>query len=510
MPSDDAAGSALSLRAGVHRNINSTRLYVRREGAPRPGAAYVLYWMQIHRRLHSNFALEYAVSWANALGLPLLIYEGLRCDYPWASDRFQTFIFQGMAEHAANLDAGGLNYYCYAEDRPGAGAGLLEALAEDAALLISDEFPAFIMPIHNRAVARSLRIPFATVDANGVIPMALSEKAPYSAYIFRQTLQKRFQECWRHPPQRDPLASLRNRAAVTLPPALLQRWPDARGQLADIRSFVSSLPIDHSVAALPIAGARAAALERLHTFCTTQLLEYADRRNDPDAEATSRLSPYLHFGKISAFEMTAAVFAMQPEQWRIEERGYNGGSRGYFGGHPSVDAFLDEALTWRETGYHFCHHERRYDRFDSLPDWARQTLKAHARDRREHLYDLQQFEAAQTHDPIWNAAQRQLRQEGYIHNYLRMLWGKKILEWTRDPLEALEVMIELNNKYSIDGRNPNSYSGIFWTLGRFDRPWQERPIFGQIRYMSSEMTRKKVRLQDYLRRFGEADLFSRA
>jgi len=170
---------------------------------------------------------------------------------------------------------------------------------------------------------------------------------------------------------------------------------------------------------------------------------------------------------------------------------------------PSAEAFLDQIVTWRELGYNFCAKRSDFDRFESLPEWARNTLAKHAADPRAVVYDLESFAAARTHDPLWNAAQTQLRVEGRIHNYLRMLWGKKILEWTRFPEDALDVMIELNNRYALDGRNPNSYSGIFWVLGRYDRPWgPERPIFGTIRYMSSENTARKMDVKGYLRRFG--------
>ncbi|HSH74955.1 MAG TPA: hypothetical protein VLA09_04710, partial [Longimicrobiales bacterium] len=169
----------------------------------------------------------------------------------------------------------------------------------------------------------------------------------------------------------------------------------------------------------------------------------------------------------------------------------------------SAEAFLDQLVTWRELGYGFCAHELAYDRYETLPEWARATLEAHAGDAREHIYPLEQLAAAETDDELWNAAQRQLVHEGVIHNYLRMLWGKRIIEWTRHPREALEVMIELNNRYALDGRDPNSYSGICWVLGRFDRGWPERPIFGKVRSMSSAATRRKVRLDEYLRRWGE-------
>jgi deoxyribodipyrimidine photo-lyase len=166
-----------------------------------------------------------------------------------------------------------------------------------------------------------------------------------------------------------------------------------------------------------------------------------------------------------------------------------------------AEAFLDELVTWRELGFGYCHHEPDYARWETLPGWARDTLETHADDPRPHLYDLGAFDEASTHDPLWNAAQRELRERGVIHNYLRMLWGKKILEWTAHPRDALDIMIELNNRYAVDGRDPNSYSGITWVLGRFDRGWPERPVFGKVRSMSSDATRRKVSVEAYLERW---------
>ena len=193
----------------------------------------------------------------------------------------------------------------------------------------------------------------------------------------------------------------------------------------------------------------------------------------------------------------------QPDGWELGEMKPNGGKRsGFFGGNSSIESFLDELITWREVGFHYAHHRPDYDKFESLPDWVMETMDEHRDDEREVVYSLEQFENAQTHDELWNAAQRQLREEGIIHNYLRMLWGKKVIEWSPDYRTALETLIHLNNKYALDGRDPNSYSGIFWCFGRFDRAWQERPVFGKLRYMTSDSTRKKVKLNQYLDKFG--------
>lgn len=185
------------------------------------------------------------------------------------------------------------------------------------------------------------------------------------------------------------------------------------------------------------------------------------------------------------------------------DRNATGRRDGFWGMNKSSEAFVDELLTWRELGFNMCALQSDYDSFGSLPDWAKETLREHKDDKREHVYTLREFETAQTHDEVWNAAQRELIQTGHMHNYMRMLWGKKILHWTNTPEYALEVMIELNNKYALDGRNPNSYSGIGWVLGRYDRAWgPERPIFGKIRYMTSESTKRKLKLKDYLNRWG--------
>ncbi|MCB1324024.1 MAG: hypothetical protein H7A21_01175 [Spirochaetales bacterium] len=497
-----------TLPASFGASLNNARVFVRRSGAPRPEARYVIYWMQIHRRLFSNYALEYAVLAANSLGLPLLVLEALRCDYPWASVRFHQFLLEGMQEHLRITTERGFNYYAYAERSAGEGSGLLESLCEHAAVLISDEFPAYIIPVHNRAIARKLDIPFFTVDANGILPLSLSERAPYSAYIFRKLVQKSFRSCYGAPPEHDPLALLKNRSRLKIPTSISERFPRADNLLKGLPQSIHELPLDRTVRAIERSGTRAAALRRLDEFLKSGLGRYGAERNHPDSQVSSGLSPYLHFGRISAHEILAAVFEAQPQNWSLAKAKDNRGSKGFLNGDSNIEDFFDELVVWRETGYHFCHHTRNYDRFDSLPNWARNTLHYHARDRREHVYDLDSLAAAQTHDEIWNAAQRQLRTEGVIHNYLRMLWGKKILEWTPDPLAALETLIELNNRYSIDGRNPNSYSGVFWTLGRFDRPWQERPIFGKIRYMSSEATRRKVRLREYLSRYGDQSKFA--
>jgi deoxyribodipyrimidine photo-lyase len=251
-----------------------------------------------------------------------------------------------------------------------------------------------------------------------------------------------------------------------------------------------------------MVGGQAAADEALAAFVCAGLSRYAEDRNHPDLDATGKLSPYLHFGHLAAHEVFARV--VQHEDWsphRLGQRA-DGKRAGWWGMSPSAEAFLDQLVIWRELGFNMCALRDDYNRYESLPAWAQVTLAEHERDPREYVYTLGEFEQAMTHDPLWNAVQTQLVREGRIHNYLRMLCGKKILEWTRTPREALDTMVQLNNKYALDGRDPNSYSGIFWILGRYDRAWgPERPVFGKVRYMSSQNTARKVQVKDYLRRY---------
>jgi deoxyribodipyrimidine photo-lyase len=266
---------------------------------------------------------------------------------------------------------------------------------------------------------------------------------------------------------------------------------------------LSTFPIDHRVEPSPLRGGPKQASAVLKEFLRHRLDRYAEEGNHPDSVVTSELSPYLHFGHISSHEVFARL--TRHEKWSARRLAVKatGGKAGWWRMSEGAEQFLDQLITWRELGCNMCSKRQDYAEFDSLPDWAWDTLRKHAGDPRPHVYSMAEFETARTHIPLWNAAQRQLLREGRIQNYLRMVWAKKILEWSPSPREALAIMIELNDKYALDGRDPNSYSGIFWTLGRYDRPWApERPVFGKIRYMSARNTERKLRLHKYLERYG--------
>jgi deoxyribodipyrimidine photo-lyase len=481
----------------------------RANAAPiRPDGAYVLYWMIANRRTRWNHALDHAIWQARNLGRPLIVLEALRIGYRWASDRIHRFIIEGMTDQRDRFEPSPIAYYPYLEPAPGEGAGLVEALAKDACLVVTDTFPCFFLPRMVAAVAGRLPVALEAIDANCILPLRAADRTFTAAVHFRRHLQKTVLP-WLEPsamPLEEPLHAAAHLPRAAVPPHIAARWPAATAETlgAGLEAFVSRLPIDHSVPAVPFRGGEQAARRALDAFIGRKLSRYGSHRNEPEDDVPSGLSPYLHFGHIGVHEVMARV--LEADGWhpgKVAPK-VTASREGWWGLSPNPESFVDELLTWREIGYNFCFHRPDdYDRFESLPEWSQRTLAAHASDPRPYVYDRATLEAAKTHDPLWNAAQRQLRGEGRIHNYLRMLWGKKILEWSETPELALEHLIELNNRWSIDGRNPNSYSGIFWTLGRFDRAWgPERPIFGSVRYMSSDNTAKKVRVKDYLKTWG--------
>jgi len=470
----------------------------------RDDGKFLLYWMVASRRTRFNFGLQHTVDRARELGKPLVVLEALRCDYPWACERFHRFLLDGMADNKERLRAADVYYYPYVEPRPGDGKGLLSELSRHACAIVTDDFPAFMLPRMLEAAARQSNVQMEAVDSNGLLPLSAADRAFPTAHAFRRFLQRELREHLAAFPKANALARLQLPSLGRIPAPILKRWPKAsESLLAGLDERLRKLPIDRSVGATASTGGPMAAQTSLRRFMK-RIDRYAEDRNLLDAEITSGLSPYLHFGHLSSYEACRSV--LEREDWTIGQlgEGASGSREGWWGLSRSAEAFLDQLVTWRELGYNMCRQRGDYDRFESLPEWAIRTLEDHAQDAREHVYSLEQFEGAATHDALWNCAQRQLRRDGTIHNYLRMLWGKKILHWSENPLIALETMIELNNKYALDGRNPNSYSGIFWVLGRYDRPWgPERPIFGKVRYMTSSNTARKLKVAGYLERYGK-------
>ena len=464
---------------------------------------YVLYWMIAARRTTWSFALDHAIARAVALGRPLVVLEPLRIGYAWASARLHAFVLQGMADNAAAFAAAGVTYLPYVEPEAGRGSGLLAALAKRACCVVTDEQPGFFLPQMVAAAGAKLPVLLEQVDGNGLLPLRALDRAYTTAASFRRGWQKIIFPHLLARPAATPLAKLPRVVRGGQPPGL-RAWPLASAALLQAApAALAALPIDQAVGPVALRGGAVAGGGILDAFLAHGLPRYHEGRRDIEHDASSGLSPYLHFGQVSAHEAIARVWtAAGWDPTRVAGAKATGSREAWWGVPAGPEAFLDEIVTWRELGYGFCFYRPDFATYASLPDWARKTLDAAASDPREPSYTSAELAAATTHDPLWNAAQRQLVRDGRIHNYLRMLWGKKILEWSSSPRVALATLIELNNRYAIDGRDPNSYSGIMWTLGRFDRPWAPaRPVFGTIRYMSSDSTRKKMNVKPYLARY---------
>ncbi len=376
-------------------------------------------------------------------------------------------------------------------------------LQKIACVVVTDEFPCFFLPRMVASAAGKLTVLLEAVDSNGMLPIYAADQVFLRAFDFRRYLQKELPKHLAHMPEADALGNTKLPVTASLSRKITSNWPCvSKAMLTGEPGYLNALPIDHSVAPVALRGGHSHGRACMLEFLDKRLSLYSEQRNEPELDVASGLSPFLHFGHLSVHEIFGEL--VQREKWKPKKLSLrtNGSREGWWNMSAAAESFLDELITWREVGYNFSSHRDNYDKYESLPDWVRNTLKEHARDERDHLYTLEQFEYAKTHDPLWNAAQTQLVREGRIHNYLRMLWGKKILQWSRSPQEAARIMIHLNNKYGLDGRNPNSYSGIFWVLGRYDRPWAPvRPVFGMIRYMSSENTARKVSVKNYIRKY---------
>jgi deoxyribodipyrimidine photo-lyase len=461
--------------------------------------------MTSNRRAHFNYALEYAVEQALLYDVPLVIFEGLRTSYPWSSHRIHQFVIEGMLDQKVHFAKNKITYLPYVEPHENAGKGLLAALAERALMVVTDLFPTFFLTKKQKAfTSQNPQRRVVRVDSNGLMPLHHTERTFSRAYDYRRFVQKEMEHFILERPLKDPTSKPKlNREAVDLQHIFVKWDFPSLNSHQDIQTILKNIPFQAQVPQGHYRGGAREAKRRLSHFLKHHILNYHEKRNDAQAEGTSFLSPYLHFGHISAHDIFWKI--MKQEKWLPTQVSSQrkGQREGFWRLSPGVEGFLDQLVVWREIGFNTCSHIDAHDTFGSLPAWSQQTLLDHSNDFKEYLYTLHQFENSQTHDDIWNAAQRQLVQEGRMHNYLRMLWGKKILEWSPSPMDALAIMIELNNKYALDGRDPNSYSGIFWVLGRYDRAWgPERPIFGKIRFMSSDATRRKLKLKTYLETYG--------
>lgn len=472
--------------------VDPRRVHTLRSGPPRrgPDARYVLYFCQLGKRAEWHPGLDYAIARADELGLPVLVYEGLRHDYPHASWRHHRFILDGVSERAQRLAERGIAHYFHLGRADAPRLPVVRELARAAALVVTDDYPAFIVPAHNQALQTRLDCPLYAVDSAGVAPMSAFSSALFAAFSLRSRIMPMLPALLRdaqpgRPPQRDSLD-------LTLPAEQLRGLRLVRGtelppadDSAALDELVRTSGVSLAVRPAPgTRGGRAAGRLRLERFFSQHLSEYAEGRNRADRDVTSNLSPYFHYGMLSPVEVVRAAIAARPAGLA----------------DPNVAAFVEELVVRRELALNFCHHTPEHQTLAALPAWARTNLRHHAADPRTPVYDLSAFESARTHDRLWNAVQRELVETGEPHGYLRMLWGKKIIEWAPSFEAALEYMITLNDRYAYDGRDAVSYASFLWCFGLHDRPFPRRKIFGVMRPMSSESTGRKAGAAGYLQR----------
>ena len=482
----------------MNSKIDELRVNRLGKATVRADGDYVLYWMVAARRTRSSHALQHARWWAEQLGKPLLVLEALRADYRWVSERHHTFVLQGMHDNAAAFECAGVRYLSYVEPDAGAGRGLVEALAARASVVVTDDSPAFFLRRMVEAVGPRLGVLTERVDGIGLVPLRLPQRGFTVAHSLRRWIQKNVHRVLHDPPLIEPLDGYSGGCAE-VPAAVLARWSFAEVP-ADVGPLVATLSLP-SLSPSPERGGPVAAAAAWRHFLDQGLDRYLDDRQSLENTAQTHLSGHLHYGHISTHEMLSDLVLR--EDWSPERLSKPNGKRhGFWGMSEPTEAFLDELVTWREIGHLLAHREPRYREYDTLPSWALQTLEEHRADARPGVYDLEAFDAAETHDDVWNAAQRELVATGRIHNAMRMVWGKGVLSWSESPEHALQILIELNNRYAIDGRDPNSYSGIFWVFGRFDRAWgPEREVFGKVRYMTTAAAMRKLKARAYVKRW---------
>ncbi len=427
------------------------------------GHDFVLYWMQASQRAWENHALEYAADRANELGKGLVVLFGLSADLPGTSARHFLFMLEGLEETRKELEKRGVRMVV----RRGPPGRLAAHLGRRASLVVADRGYLRVEREWRAEAARALECPFLEVESNVIVPAdTASPKEEYSAATFRPKVRrqlKRFLVPLRHVHLKKDSLSLRLDSL----------------DLRDPERVLTELGIDRSVEPGAFRGGRSRARVLLRDFIENRLDDYPEARNDPGLDGQSNLSPYLHFGQISPLEIALAV------------RKHGG---------PGAASFLEELIVRRELSVNFVRYNSRYDEYAALPAWSRAALAKHRKVPREYVYTYAQLEGARTHDPYWNAAQKEMALTGKMHGYMRMYWGKKILEWSKTPEEAFRTALRLNDTYELDGRDPNGFAGVAWCFGKHDRPWGERPIFGTVRYMNAAGLRRKFDADGYIRK----------
>ncbi len=449
-------------------NINEKRIRLLQKGDDKKGP--VVYWMSRDQRMHDNWALLYAQNLALESNRPLFVIFCLSSAFLNAALRQYGFMLKGLEITEKELADYNIPFFIL-NGEPG--TEIPEFLkTEKAGKLVADFDPLKIKRIWKKDVARKINIPFYEVDAHNIVPsLYVSGKEEYGAYTIRPKIYKLLPEFLVDYPETKKMKKYESKNNGTI------NW----------RKVEESLIIDRNIKEVSwIKPGFKKAAGQLNYFLENKLDNYAESRNDPGKDGQSNLSPYLHFGQISA------------QRIALEVKRTNGNME-------SEKSFLEELIVRRELSDNFCYFNKNYDSFNGFRDWAKESLTKHKKDKREYIYTLEQFEKAETHEDLWNAAQMEMVQTGKMHGYMRMYWAKKILEWSDSPEKAMKIAVYLNDKYELDGRDPNGYAGCAWSIGGIhDRAWREREVFGKIRYMNRNGAQRKFNISEYIRKFSKS------
>jgi len=423
----------------------------------------VLYWMQASQRAEYNHALEYAILKANELRQPLIVFFGITDRFPEANERHYTFMLEGLKEAKSSLEKRGIQMVLLHRSPE---AGVLP-LAKKSSLVVVDRGYLKIQKAWRDDASKKMDCPLIQVETDVVVPVEeTSPKEEYAAATIRSKIKRKLNPFFVPLKEHEPVIDSLSLGFDSF-------------DIEDLEKAISKLRLDRSVKKVDsFRGGVEEAKSHLEIFLESKLDRFAEFRNDPTIDYLSHLSPYLHFGQISPLYIALKVID-------IDSRG--------------KEAFLEELIVRRELSMNFVFYNEKYDSINSIPDWAKKTLKAHQKDKRSYVYSRKELETAKTHDPYWNAAQKEMVVKGKMHGYMRMYWGKKILEWSKTPEEAYGIALYLNNKYELDGRDPNGFTGVAWCFGKHDRPWGERPIFGTVRYMNDKGLRRKFDADKYVK-----------
>ncbi len=456
--------------------MNDQRLSIIKKGFTKPDSSYIIYWMQQSQRVHYNHALNYAIEQANTFKLPLIVFFGLWAGYPDANRRHFQFMLEGLKEVKEVLNHFHIPFLL----KIGKPEQVILPYLSDAQALIMDQgYLKHQKKMRQHVIDSSPdHLTISIVDTDLIVPVHVaSQKAEYGAYTIRPKLKKVYLEF---------------RDFKKIDQARYQKDLNLLSDdyLNDIEKLLNQLPIDQSVEGIKqYKGGYIEAAKHFYHFIDQKIHHYLNS-NDPSTDYTSLMSMYLHFGQISSLELLDKLFLL------LHQKHIDGAS---------FDAYVEQLLVRRELAFNYVYYQEGYDQFETMTEpWAYMTMNEHALDKKDYLYSKEQIILAQTHDPYFNAAMKEMYYTGYMHNYMRMYWAKKIIEWTPTFKEAYDIIIHLNNKYFIDGRDPNSYTGVAWCFGKHDRAWTERHIFGKLRYMNAQGLERKFNINQYIHKVNES------